>query len=195
MNIFNKIIVVLILLFLILVSLVSIVNEFIDYFKWSDVATTLFNPSIDINPFVSSLALLFVFAISIFLMLLEFYRKRQKKAKIYKVKDGNAMITVGSIAKQVENSTKELEGTQDINVKINPKNKGIIINMIVELDEDVNIPEKMQEIINMAKEVASEKLGIKILKTNLTIVNFKKGGKETARQITEEDEEDAGTEN
>ncbi len=55
MNIFNKIILVIILLFFIFVSFVSIANEFVGFFKWSEIANKVFNPndqykSLCINP-------------------------------------------------------------------------------------------------------------------------------------------------
>ena len=53
-----------------------------------------------------------------------------------------------------------------------PKSGGIIINMLARLGEDQDIPAKMQEVIKQAAEVASEKLGIKVLKNNLTIVGL-----------------------
>ncbi|MGM0365115.1 MAG: hypothetical protein ACQEP5_01115 [Actinomycetota bacterium] len=175
MNIFNKIVIIIILLFLAVVSAVGIINEFVGYFKWSDVALRIFNPGVDINPFVSSLALLFVLAISIFLILLEFYRRKPRVATIYRVKEGNAMITLESIAQQIKSSVQAVGGVEDISIRIQPKPKGIINNMQVDLNEEVDIPNKMQEIINVAQDVASNKLGIKIIKTNLTIVGLKEG--------------------
>jgi len=182
MNVFNRIVVVIILLFLVAASVLAIVNEFVGYFKWSEVALRVFNPQVDINPFVSSLALLFVFAISIFLILLEFYRRKPKVATIYRVKEGNAMITLESIAQQIKSSVQTMEGVEDIRIRIQPKSKGIITNMLVDLGEDADIPQKMQEIINVAQDIASNRLGIRIIKTNLTIVNLKEGKK----QATEE---------
>ncbi|MBM3703099.1 MAG: hypothetical protein FJW63_08995, partial [Actinobacteria bacterium] len=75
MNIFNKVIVVLILICIICVSLISIVNVFVEYYKWSDLALKVFNPENEVNAFIAALALMMVFSISIFIMLLEFYRR------------------------------------------------------------------------------------------------------------------------
>jgi hypothetical protein len=66
----------------------------------------------------------------------------------------------------------KLEGLESAKVKVVPKSGGIIINMLAKLDEEQDIPAKMQEVVKQAAEVASEKLGIKVLKNNLTIVGL-----------------------
>ena len=44
--------------------------------------------------------------------------------------------------------------------------------MMVELSQNLNIPEKMTEIINVARDVSASKLNIKVIDTNLTITNL-----------------------
>ncbi len=183
MNVFNKIVVVLILLFFAAVSIIAIINEFTNFFVWSDLAQRVFNPRVTINPFVSTLALLFVLAISIFLILMEFYRRKPRVATIYKVKEGNAMITLKSVAHQIKTSIQTIEGVEDISMDMLPRSKGVISNMFVELSEDVNIPQIMQEIINMSRDIASNRLGIRLLKTNLTIVNLKRSEKPKVEKV------------
>ena len=178
MNIFNKIVVVLILIFLACLSIISMVNIFAEYFKWSDLALRIFTPEYNISKFVVFLALLGIFAISVLLMLLEFYRKRTKVANISSSKTGNAMVTLETIAGQIKNEVIKIDGLEEIKVNIIPKTAGIIINMNAKLNDNVNIPEKMQEIINVASGIVSDKLGIKVIKTNLTIIGLVEGKKE-----------------
>lgn len=182
MNIFNKIIVVLILIFLVFVSLISILNVFVGFFKWSDIALKVFNPEFNIPIYISSFALFMAFIIFIFLLVLEFYRRKVKIAKIQNVKSGKAMITLGSVAQQIKDKIVKIDGLQDVGVIIHPKSNGIIIDMKVELSLDVNIPEKMQEIINEAASVASDKLGIKVVDTKLTIINLAPERKEKVEE-------------
>jgi hypothetical protein len=172
MNIFNKIILVIILLFFIFVSFVSIANEFVGFFKWSEIANKVFNPKININPYVSTLALLMVIIICVFLLLLEFYRRKVKIAKVYNVESGKAMITLTTISQQIKDAVLKIEGLKSAKIVIISKANGIIINMMAELGQSVNIPEKMNEIINAAKDVAVNKLYIKVIDTNLTIVSL-----------------------
>lgn len=189
MRIFNKIIVVLILICLVLFCLFSAVNEFANFLKWSDTASRVLNPDYNINPYIATLALLFIFIIGIFLLILEFYPKKARAASISSSKSGYAMITLDTIAVQIKASISKMEGLKDIKVKIVPKSGGIIINMLANLTEDQDIPDKMQEIVKEATVIASEKLGIKVTKTNLTIVGITP--KETAEDKVETGE-DAG---
>lgn len=176
MNIFNKIVVILILIFLIGLSIVSMVNVFAEYFEWSDLAMQIFNPANSINAFVAFLALLAVFAISVFLLILEFYRRKTRVANISSSKTGNAMVTIETVAGQIKNEVTKIDGVEDVKVKITPKPTGIIIDMNAKLSDDADIPDKMQEIINGASGIVSDKLGIKVIKTNLIIVGLVPGG-------------------
>ncbi len=178
MNIFNKIIVVLILIFLICLSIVSMVNVFAGYFTWSNLASRILNPEYSVNKFVAFLALLAVFAISLFLILMELYRRRTRVANISSSKTGNAMVTLETVSVQIKNEVSKIDGLDEVRVKVVPKTTGIIINMNAKLSENVDIPEKMQEIINGATNIVSDKLGIKVIKTNLTIVDLVSGKKE-----------------
>ncbi len=172
MNIFNKIIVVIILLFFIFISFLSIINEFIGFFSWSGIANKVFNAKININPYISTLALLMVIVICVFLLLLEFYRRKTKIAKIYNVESGKAMITLSTISQQIKDSVMKVKGLQNVKINIISRQSGIIINMMVELSQNLNIPEKMTEIINVARDVSLNKLNIKVIDTNLTITNL-----------------------
>ena len=180
MRIFNKVIVVLVLICLALFCLFSIVNEFANFLEWSDTAGRVLNPDYNINPYIATLALLFIFIIGIFLLILEFYPKKTRAASISSSKSGYAMITLDTIAVQIKASLNKLEGLEDIKVNIVPKSGGIIINMQAKLAEDQDIPDKMQEIVKEATIIASEKLGIKVTKTNLTIVGI------TPKEIAED---------
>jgi len=172
MNVFNKIIVVIILLFFIFISFLSIINEFIGFFSWSNIVNKVFNAKTNINPYISTLALLMVIVICVFLLLLEFYRRKTKIAKIYNVESGKAMITLSTISQQIKDSVMKVKGLQNVKINIISRQSGIIINMMVELSQNLNIPEKMTEIINVARDVSLNKLNIKVIDTNLTITNL-----------------------
>ncbi|GAG73407.1 unnamed protein product, partial [marine sediment metagenome] len=91
-------------------------------------------------------------------------------------------------AMQIKNAVIKIDGLEEIKVKIVPKATGVIINMNAKLNEDMDIPEKMQEIINKATSIVSDKLGIKVIKTNLTIVGLVAGRKEKEAKKKEEEE-------
>ncbi len=178
MNIFNRVVVILLLIFFIIVSIVSIVNEFTGSFAWSGIAASVFNPVTDLPWYVSTLLLLLVIAVCVALLLLEFHRKKRKLVKINKVGAGTAMITVETIAQQVKDAVLGIGGIKNLKTEITTKSGGIVISMLVEVIQNINIPEKMTEIINAAKQVCTEKLNIKVIDTRLTITNLISDGSE-----------------
>ncbi len=189
MNIFNKVIIILILICLVCISLVSVFNEFANFFSWSDFALKIFNPNVDIPTYITVLASIAVFSISVILLLLELYRRRVRVANISSSKEGNAMMTLETISIQIKNEVLKIEGLEEIKVKILPKATGVIINMYAKLREDLDIPATMQEIINGAANIVSDKLGIKVIKTNLTIVGFADVKKKKEAKKKEKEEE------
>jgi len=172
MNIFNRVVVILILIFFVVVSFISIVNEFTKSFKWSDIAAEVFSPGSDIPWYISTLVLLLVIAVCVILLLLEFYRRKARIAKIYNVGAGKAMITVETISQQIRDSVLQINGLKNLKVDITPKSGGVIINMLVELNQNLNIPEKMNEIIKAAKDISATRLNIKVIDTKLTVTNL-----------------------
>jgi len=193
MNIFNKIVVVIILVFFILVSLLAIVNEFVGLFSWSDdVASRLFNPNTNINPYISTLALLMVITLCVFLLLLQFYRRRLKIAKIYNVDSGKAMITIDTVNQQIREAVLAINGVKGMKNTITSKSSGVVLNMFVEIGKDVNIPEKMDEIINRSVDVCKNKLNINVLDTKLTITNLVSESSEKAKKEVSAKKEEKG---
>lgn len=173
MNIFNKIVVVILLIFFIGISAFGILNTFIKWVSWQDAASRIFNPDITFkNQYISALVLLFVIILCLFLIVLEFYRKKSRTAVVASVRDGKALITLDSIAGQLKDNLSKISGTKDLYVKVLPKSKGIIINIFSKICEDCNVPHKMQEIIKTASDFAASKLGLKVVRTNLTIINL-----------------------
>lgn len=188
MNIFNKVIMILILICIICISLVAVFNEFAGFFQWSDFALGIFNPQVDIPTYITVLAAIAIFAISVVLLLLEFYKRKSKVANISSSKEGNAMITLDTVASQIKNETLKIEGLEDLKAKIIPKATGIIVNMYAKLREDLDIPATMQEIIKSATSIVSEKLGIKVIKINLTTTGLASEKKEAESEKEEKGE-------
>ncbi|MES0341937.1 MAG: alkaline shock response membrane anchor protein AmaP [Candidatus Humimicrobiaceae bacterium] len=183
MSIFNKVLVIIVLVCLAFFSLFAIVNEFANFIDWSGISQKVLDPTKDINPFIASLGLLFILIISIFILILEFYPRKSRTANISSSRSGFAMITIDTIEEQIKNTINKINGLEGIKVKIDPKSNGIIINMFAKLSAGQDLPGKMQEITKEASSLASEKLGIKVMKTNLTIVGL--GNEENAADMVE----------
>lgn len=85
MNVFNRVIMIILLLGLLAISAVAAANLFIDVFDWK-ILTTLserFAGFItSLNQIVLALVLFLVIAVSLILLIFEFYRRKIKTAKI-----------------------------------------------------------------------------------------------------------------
>lgn len=156
----------------VLVSFISMANEFISFFKWSDIASKVFNPAGNINRYISTLALLMVVVICVLLLMLEFHKKKSRIVKVYNVQSGIAMITIDAIAQQVKESVLAVAGLKNLKVDILQKSGGVVIDLEAELGQSANIPEKMSEIIKAARDISVNKLNIKVIDTKLTILNL-----------------------
>ena len=171
--------IVVLLLFFIVVSFISIVNEFTGFFKWSGLAAKVFNPEGNINRYISTLALLMVVVICVLLLMLEFHKSKSRIVKVYNVQSGTAMITIDAIAQQVKESVLTVAGLKNLKVDILQKSGGVVIEMAVELGQNINIPEKMSEIIKAARDISVNKLNIKVVDTKLTVLNLTSEDKST----------------
>ncbi len=187
---------ILILIGTAVVSIIAIVNEFIGFFKWSDLMLKIFNPEVDIAIYISVLALLLILIVAVFLLMLEFYKAKKRTAVVASIKNGKAMITLESIANQITDHLIEIETISEVKVNVLPKSNGIITNVFTNICDCEDVPEKMREIIKVANEVAAKKLGLKIIKTNVTVTNItksvgvKKHEEETKLLIAEDNKEE-----
>ena len=92
------------------------------------------------------------------------------------------MVTLEAIGGQIKNEVLSVEGVEDLSVKIVPRKTGIIINMNTTLNENVDVTGKVQEIISKASSVASDRLGLKVLKTNTTVAGLVAGKRSESKE-------------
>lgn len=196
MNIFNRIWMILALLFIVFVTVVAMVNEFIGFFQWSDLMLRIFNPDIRIPLYISIPALLFVLVVCVFLLMLEFYKVKKRTAVVSSIKGGKAMITLDSIANQITDHLVEIQSISEVKVHAVPRSNGIIIQVMTNICDCEDVPEKMREVIKMANDVARDKLGLKVIKTNVTVTKLtrsaktKKEAEQDSLLIAQEDQEE-----
>ncbi len=172
MNIFNKIFVILLLLFLAVASIVSIVNVFVNLYLFSDIADRFVSFIERANPAVLALVLFAVLALSLVLLVLEFYKRKEKVASIGIEQSGNTMITLKTVSNQIREKLLGIEGVVNPKVKIVPKDGGIIIHIYSLLLKPDHVAERTQQIREIASNFASEDLGFNVMQTNYTATGF-----------------------
>ena len=82
------------------------------------------------------------------------------------------MVTLKNSAQQIRESLNNIQGVIDPQVKVVPRQNGIIIDIFSKLISGINIADKTKEIRETASDFASKNLGFKVLQTNYTATGF-----------------------
>ena len=173
MNVFNRIIMVILMLCLIVFSIVTIVNIFfVNLFKWSTVADSITSYVNNLNPYILAAVLSFVLVIALIILISEFYRRKIKLANISTDPSGKTMVTLKTSAQQIRESLNNIQGVMDPQVKVVPRQNGIIIDIFSKLFTGISVVDKTKEIRETASNFASRNLGFKVLQTNYTATGF-----------------------
>ena len=172
MNIFNRILVVILLIFIVVFSIVAVVNKFTDLFIWTDISNRTIGSIAALNPYLVAGVFVVLIAICIFLLFLEFYRRKLKVVKLSEDDTGSEMVTLKALNKRIEKSLSKVENMSNLRVKVIPKKEGLIINMYAKISRGINVEKKIAQIREKASEFVTENMGFKVLKTNLTVTGF-----------------------
>ena len=172
MNVFNRIIMVIAMLCLIVFSMVAIVNIFMNIFEWSAISDRITSYVANQNPYILAGILILVLVIALIILISEFYRRKIKLANISTDPSGKTMVTLKTSAQQIRESLNNIQGVIDPQVKVVPKQNGIIIDIFSKLFTGINIADKTKEIREAASNFASRNLGFKVLQTNYTATGF-----------------------
>ena len=172
MNVFNRIIMVIAMLCLIVFSMVAIVNIFMNIFEWSAISDRITSYAANQNPYILAGILFLVLIIALIILISEFYRRKIKLANISTDPSGKTMVTLKTSAQQIRESLNNIQGVIDPQVKVVPRQNGIIIDIFSKLITGINVADKTKEIREAASNFASRNLGFKVLQTNYTATGF-----------------------
>jgi len=171
-NVFNRIIMTVAMLCLIVFSIVAIVNIFVGLFEWSTISDRIASYATNLNPYILAGILFLVLVIALIILISEFYRRKIKLASISTDSSGKTMVTLKTSAGQIRESLNSIQGVIDPQVKVVPRQNGIIIDIFSKLITGINVTDKTKEIREAASNFASTNLGFKVLQTNYTATGF-----------------------
>jgi hypothetical protein len=178
---------VILMLCLIFFSIVTIVNIFfVDLFKWSTVADSIISYVNNLNPYILTAVLSFVLVIALIILILEFSRRKINQANISTDQSGKTMVTLKTAANQIRESLNNIQGVIDPQVKVVPRQNGIIIDIFSKLITGISVTDKTREIRETASNFASKNLGFKVLQTNYTVTGFITKKVKEVRAVKEE---------
>ena len=171
-NVFNRIIMVILLLVLIVFSIVAILNVFIGMFEWSAISDRIASYVTNLNQYILAGILFLILVIALIILILEFYRRKIKLVSISTDPSGKTTVTLKTAAMQIRESLNNIQDVIDPQVKVVPRQNGIIIDIFSKLITGINVADKTKEIRDSASNFASRNLGFKILQTNYTATGF-----------------------
>ena len=82
------------------------------------------------------------------------------------------MVTLKTAAMQIRESLNNIQDVIDPQVKVVPRQNGIIIDIFSKLITGISVTDKTREIRGAASNFASKNLGFKVLQTNYTVTGF-----------------------
>jgi len=187
MNVFNRIIMVIAMLCLMVFSIIAIINIFISMFVWSAVSDRIASYAANQNPYILAGILFLVLIIALIILISEFYRRKIKVANISTDSSGKTTVTLKTSVQQIRESLNNIQGVIDPQVKVVPRQNGIIIDIFSKLIAGVNVTDKTREIRETASNYASTNFGFKVLQTNYTATGFITGKVKEVKVIKEEE--------
>jgi hypothetical protein len=171
-NVFNRIVMTIAMLALIVFSIVAIINVFVSFFVWSTVANSIISYATNLNPYILTGILFLVLVIALIIFIFEFSRRKIKLANISTDPSGKTMVTLKNSAMQIRERLTSIQDVIDPQVKVVPRQNGIIINIFSRLVTGISVVDKTREIREAASNFAISNLGFKVLQTNYTATAF-----------------------
>lgn len=126
----------------------------------------------------------FLFVVAILLLFLELHRPAPHGLRVQQVTDGQVDVTSDAIIQRLEHDILALADVTRVRPHTAPASKGVV-DLFLELETtpDVNVPQKTQEVIGVARKVMEERMGLKLGKVQVQVDHArkpKKGTRETS---------------
>jgi hypothetical protein len=126
---------------------------------------------------------LFALALDIVLVLfliLEVRRPKPKAIRVEQATGGEVEVSINSIADRLKYEVDQLPGVLRVKPRVSARRGGVVIALDVETIAGVEVPQKAEQIVEMARQVVEDRMGLKISKppkVNLRAVPYSKMSK------------------
>jgi hypothetical protein len=124
------------------------------------------------------LGILFAAVLDIILVLFliaEVRRPVQKAIRVKKTSGGEVQVSVNSIADRLKYEIDQLSSVLRTKPQVLAKRGGVVVELDVETAAEIDVPEKAEQIVETARRVVEEKMGLKLArppKVNLRAVPY-----------------------
>ncbi|HDQ71237.1 MAG TPA: hypothetical protein ENN19_03955 [Chloroflexi bacterium] len=100
--------------------------------------------------------------IFVLLIFLEVRKPSRKSIQVEKTEGGEVQISVASIADRLHYEVDQLPGVLRVMPKVSGKRGGVVVELDVETSAKISVPDKSAEILDVAREVVEDKMGLKL---------------------------------
>lgn len=176
MSIFNRTVVILLLIALILLVAVVVIVPRDSLRLASGTADWLHDGAVeygDSDPlFFAGLRVVIggaLIVLFLFLLWLELRRPRKKTIRAQKLEGGEAHITVDSVEQRLAYNIDQLPEVIRVSPHVDSRSRGVDVTLMVETTPEIDLPMKTDEIMQVAREVIVERMGLKLGKVQVKI--------------------------
>jgi hypothetical protein len=123
-------------------------------------------------------------AILVFVLVLELRRPSRKAIRIEKAAGGEVQVSIASISDRLKYEVDQLTDILNTRPRLSGKRSGVAVELDVDAAAGVNVPEKAGVIVETARQVIEDDMGLKLArppKVNLRVVSSPKGRRYPAR--------------
>ena len=115
-----------------------------------------------IIPFRALLVLcaMFLDALLIGLLVLELRGPAKRNIRINRVGGGEVIVTADSVAERVQYHVDQLADVVGVKAQVKPRGGGVELDLQVQTGADINVPEKAEQVLQVAKQVVEDKMGL-----------------------------------
>ncbi len=112
-----------------------------------------------------------VFFVSVLLLFLELQRPSVRRLRVTQVADSRVEVTQEAITRRIDSSILQVTDIVKVKTRVVPANKGNVVDLFFDLETnpEVNVPQKTQEVIGVAKQVLGEQMGLQVGKIQVQI--------------------------
>ena len=184
MNVFNRIVVILLLLFSVPLLLL-LIGVVVFPVQGADVLSALVGGLRNISTATKLLiivAALFLFIIDIILLWFELRQPAASQTvRIKQVTGGEAEMSTDSIEGRLAYNIDQLTDVIRVTPTVTGRGKGVEVLLAVETRPDIDVPAKTEEVMNVARQVVEDRMGLELarIRVNINHAPFPKRPRET----------------
>lgn len=111
-----------------------------------------------------------IFVVAVVLFVLEIQRPALSGLRVQQVSEGEVQVTAEAITQRLQNEILRIPDVTKAKSRVTAAKKGLVdLVLQIETTPEVNIPEKTQEIIETAKHLTEEKIGLRLGKIQVQV--------------------------